>query len=67
MAGDDEDMPTNNKKGQVAVEFLIMFILCASLLFYIFYFAVSLSALQYQQYVTFMIGRAIPHLLPPMI
>ncbi|MEI6080218.1 MAG: hypothetical protein WCQ53_06265 [bacterium] len=48
-----------NKKGQVAVEFLIMFILAASLLFYIFYFAISLSALQYKQYVTFMVGRAI--------
>jgi len=52
-------MHTKNKKGQVAIEFLFMFILCSSLLFYIFYFAVSLSALQYQQYVTFMIGRAI--------
>ncbi len=52
-------MRTKNKKGQVAIEFLMMFILCSSLLFYIFYFAVSLSALQYQQYVTFMIGRAI--------
>ncbi|MCX6113135.1 MAG: hypothetical protein NTY22_07655 [Proteobacteria bacterium] len=48
-----------NRRGQVAVEFLIMFILSASLLFYIFYFAISLSALQYQQYVTFMVGRAI--------
>lgn len=48
-----------NKKGQVAIEFLIMFILSASLIFYIFSFAVSLSALQYKQYVTYMVGRAI--------
>ncbi|MEI6092276.1 MAG: hypothetical protein WCQ47_01160 [bacterium] len=52
-------MRQNNIRGQVAVEFLIMFILSASLLFYIFYFAVSLSALQYKQYVTYMVARAI--------
>ena len=47
------------KKGQVAVEFLFMFIIASTLLIYIFYFALSLSALQYKQYITYMVGRAI--------
>jgi len=52
-------MNINNKKAQVAVEFLFMFIVSAVVIIYIFYFALSLSALQYRQYATFMVGRAI--------
>jgi len=52
-------MNINNKKAQVAVEFLFMFIVSAVVIIYIFYFALSLSALQYRQYATFMVGRAV--------
>jgi hypothetical protein len=47
------------KKGQVAVEFLFMFVIASTLLIYIFYFSLSLSALQYKQYITYMVGRTI--------
>jgi len=48
-----------SKKGQVAVEFLMMFILVISVIVYAFYFAVSFAALHYRSYEVFMIGRAI--------
>jgi len=47
------------KKGQVAVEFLLMFILVISIIVYAFYFAVSFAALHYRSYEAFMVGRAI--------
>lgn len=48
-----------NKKGQVAVEFIMMFVLCVSVIVYIFYFCFSLASLEYKTYVEFMVGRAI--------
>ena len=48
-----------SKKGQVAVEFLMMFILVVSVIIYAFYFAVSFAALHYRSYEAFMVGRAI--------
>jgi Class III signal peptide len=50
---------SQSKKGQVAVEFLLMFILVISVIIYAFYFAVSFAALNYRSYQTFMVGRAI--------
>lgn len=47
------------KKGQVAVEFLLMFILVISVIIYAFYFAVSFAALHYRSYEVFMVGRSI--------
>jgi len=52
-------MRRNNCKGQVAVEFLFMFIIVVSMIIYAFYFSFSLSSLHYRTYETFMIGRAI--------
>jgi len=48
-----------SKKGQVAVEFLLMFILVISVIIYAFYFAVSFAALHYRSYEVFMVGRTI--------
>lgn len=48
-----------SKKGQVAVEFVMMFVLVISVIIYAFYFAVSFTALHYRSYEVFMIGRAI--------
>lgn len=48
-----------NKKGQVAVEFIMMFVLCVSVVIYVFYFCYSLASLEYKTYVGFMAGRAI--------
>ncbi len=48
-----------SKKGQVAVEFVMMFVLVISVIIYAFYFAVSFAALHYRSYEVFMIGRAI--------
>jgi len=48
-----------NKKGQVAVEFIMMFVLCVSVIIYVFYFCFSLASLEYKTYVEFMVGRAI--------
>ena len=48
-----------SKKGQVAVEFVMMFVLVISIIIYAFYFAVSFAAIHYRSYEVFMIGRAI--------
>lgn len=48
-----------NEKGQVAVEFMLMFIVVISVIIYAFYFAFSLASIHYRSYETFMIGRAI--------
>ena len=48
-----------NRKGQVAVEFLLMFIIVISVIIYAFYFAFSLASLHYKTYVTFMVGRSV--------
>ena len=48
-----------NNKGQVAVEFIMMFVVCVSVLIYIFYLSFSLASVQYKNYITFMIGRAV--------
>ena len=50
---------SKSKKGQVAVEFLLMFVLVISVIIYAFYFAISFSALHYRSYEVFMIGRAV--------
>ncbi|MBN1114005.1 MAG: hypothetical protein JXA66_01555 [Oligoflexia bacterium] len=47
------------RKGQVAVEFMFMFILVGMLMAYIFKFAVTTAALEYREYAAFMVGRAI--------
>jgi Flp pilus assembly protein TadG len=52
-------MSLKDKKGQVAVEFVFMFVICASLLIYVFYFAISLATLQNREYGAFMVGRSI--------
>lgn len=48
-----------NKKGQVAVEFILMFVLVVSVIIYAYYFAVSFAAVHYRSYQTFMVGRTI--------
>jgi hypothetical protein len=45
--------------GQVAVEFILMFIIVAFIIFYIWRLSLSLAALQIREYATFMVGRAI--------
>lgn len=49
----------NNIMAQVAVEFLIVFIIFSGLMFYIYGLAVSLTGLQHAEYVGFMVGRTI--------
>jgi len=48
-----------SKKGQIAVEFILMFVLVVSIIIYAFYFAVSFASLHYRTYEVFMINRAI--------
>ena len=48
-----------SKKGQVAVEFIMMFVLVISIIIYAFYFAISFAAIHYRSYEVFMVGRAI--------
>ncbi len=48
-----------SKKGQVAVEFIMMFVLCVSVIIYVFYFCYSLASLEYKSYVQYMVGRTI--------
>ena len=48
-----------SERGQVAVEFLIVFILMAVLILYIYIFDISLATIQKQNYVAFMVGRTI--------
>lgn len=48
-----------DRKGQVAVEFIMMFVLCVSVIIYIFYFCYSLASLEYKTYVQYMVGRTI--------
>lgn len=47
------------KKGQVTVEFILMFIISASFLIYITFFSFSLTNLQYKEYIAFMMGRVV--------
>ena len=49
----------NGKKGQVAVEFILMFVFVISVIIYAFYFSVSFAALHYKSYEAFMVGRAV--------
>jgi len=49
---------SKNKKGQVAVEFLIMFTLVVFFIIYLFFFAITLAGVQVREYITFMTGRA---------
>jgi len=48
-----------SKKGQVAVEFIMMFVLCVSVIIYVFHFCYSLASLEYKSYVQYMVGRTI--------
>jgi hypothetical protein len=47
-----------NRRGQVAVEFMLMFILVGTIFLYIFSFAISMSAAQIRSYAAYMVGRA---------
>jgi uncharacterized protein (UPF0333 family) len=47
------------KKGQVTVEFILMFIISASFLIYITFFSFTLTNLQYKEYIAFMMGRVV--------
>lgn len=49
----------NNSEGQVAIEFILMFILVAFIVFYIWNLCIGISALQLREYATFMVGRAV--------
>lgn len=48
-----------NSEGQVAIEFILMFILVAFIVFYIWNLCIGIAALQLREYATFMVGRAV--------
>ena len=50
---------SRSKKGQVAVEFVMMFVIVISIIIYTFYFAASFAAMHYRSYEVFMVGRTL--------
>lgn len=48
-----------NTTGQVAVEFILMFVIVSVIVIYIWNLSIGLAALQVREYASFMVGRAI--------